>query len=286
VAKTRLIVFGLEPGPFFDDQPEIDSFVDPPPRDSVDELLDALAEATAEGGCALVIHPWWFPPESLDTLDAARSLLNVPRVGIYRTALPPLAGAVLASIAASVARQVPSAGSLFALLPQLEPELHVFAWLGNLAGLSDPAPSLLQRASSLLPGSAFGVSSWPKPSVRRLSRGDESVPVPESDQPLGLAVAPAEGDAEWVGRALEPALGGPPVVEVEATPHGPAWWGTGQLVEAVAYPLKPTPVAKRLLKGLELRKCQWCGETIASAPCPLCGAAGERQPTGEPQPAG
>ena len=185
----------------------------------------------------IVVLPQWFPPEGALRLAMARSMLDTDRVAVHETALPPLAAAVLCSLASSLAPHVPSAGVLASLLPELEAELHVFTWLGSVSGLSAPAPSFGQHLASLGPNSAFGVSSWPEPSVHKLSAGEPGVPLPEIARPSRMVVAPRNGDAAWAKDTVNRALGGLPVAEVEATPNGPSWWGTSKVVESVVFPV-------------------------------------------------
>jgi hypothetical protein len=215
----------------------------------------------------------------------ARSMLDTDRVAVHETALPPLAGAVLCSLASSLAPHMPSAGVLVSLLPELEAELHVFTWLGSVSGLSAPAPSFGQHLASLGPNSAFGVSSWPEPSVHKLSSGEPGVPLPEIERPSRMVVAPRNGDTAWARDTVNRALGGLPVAEVEATPNGPSWWGTSKVVESVVFPVDIPELAADLLAEQEQWVCRWCRELIARSPCPLCGHRGRPVRRRAPQPA-
>ena len=94
-------------------------------------LVEALASGIEAGGHVIAVLPQWFPPEGALRLAMARSMLDTDRVAVHETALPPLAGAVLCSLASALAPHVPSAGVLASLLPELEAELHVFTWLGS-----------------------------------------------------------------------------------------------------------------------------------------------------------
>ena len=248
--------------------------LEPPAADEADVLVQALASGIEAGGTVIAVLPQWFPPEGALRLAMARSMLDTDRVAVHETALPPLAAAVLCSLASSLAPHVPSAGVLASLLPELEAELHVFTWLGSVSGLSAPAPSFGQHLASLGPSSAFGVSSWPEPSVHKLSAGEPGVPLPEIARPSRMVVAPRNGDAAWAKDTVNRALGGLPVAEVEATPNGPSWWGTSKVVESVVFPVDAADLAEDLLAELEPWVCRWCRELIARSPCPLCGHRG------------
>jgi hypothetical protein len=279
-----ILAFGLKPERLVDAEGRIDAFLEVPGQDHAHLLVEAVGSGLKGGGAVLAIVPTWFAPEGLMRLEMARSILDTDRLAVHRTGLPPLAGAALASLASSVGPHLPGAGVLASLLPRLEDELHVFTWLGSVSGLSVPSPTLGQHMASLTPGTAFGVSSWPEPTVHRL-RGDDAVvvPIPELARPSALAVAPRAPDTGWVLGSVNAALGGLPVRTVEPTPQGPDWWGTQKLVESVAYPVDPAQLAADLLAELEPWVCRWCRELIASTPCPLCGhrgrpARGRRRP--------
>jgi hypothetical protein len=203
-----------------------------------------------------------------------RSMLDTHRLALYETALPPLAATVLASLASACAPFAPSAGVLASLLPELEAELHVFAWLATVTGLSTPAPSFGQHVASLTPGSAFAVSSWPEPAVHRLKGDGTAIPVPALTRPSRLVVAPRADRVDWIVNTVNPALGNLEIRRVEATPRGAEWWGTGKLVEAVAYPIDVQALVGQLVAALDPWTCRWCRELVARSPCPLCGHRG------------
>jgi hypothetical protein len=269
-----ILAFGLKPERFVGSEARIDAVLEPPPADEADVLVKALTSGIEDGGTVIAVLPQWFPPEGKLRLDMARSMLDTDRVAVHETALPPLAGAVLCSLASALAPHVPSAGLLASLLPELEGELHVFTWLGSVSGLSAPAPTFGQHLASLGPNSAFGVSSWPEPSVHKLSSGEPGVPLPEITRPSRMVIAPRNGDASWAREVVNPALGGLPVAEVEATPGGPAWWGTSKVVESVVFPVDAEDLAADLMADLDAWGCRWCRELIARSPCPLCGHRG------------
>lgn len=273
--KTPVILaFGLKPERFLGFEGRIDAVLEPPAQDDADILVRAIASGIEHGGHVVAILPQWFPPEGTLRLGMARSMLDTDRIAVHETALPPLAGAVLASLASAAGPHAPSAGVLASLLPELEAELHVFTWLGSVSGLSSPTPSFGQHVASLGPRSAFGVSSWPEPSVHKLEAGKATVPLPQIVRPSRMVVAAGNGDVEWATKVLNRELGGLPVAEVEPTPGGATWWGTSKLVESVVYPVDIPELVAELVDELEPWVCRWCRELVASAPCPLCGHRG------------
>ena len=282
-----MLVFGLRPERLIDSEGRIDAFLEPPTQQQGETLIDAVNSGIGAGGHVVAIVPQWLKGDGLHRLQMIESALDTEELTIHETPLPPLAGAVLASLASALAPHLPSTGVLVSLLPELEAELHVFAWLGSVSGLSVPAPSIGQHLASLTPGSAFGVSSYPEPSVHKVGRDGPGVPLPELHRPTRLAVSDHGGDVGWV-QAVNAALGNLEVREVEPTPNGPSWWGSGKLVESVAYPVDPAGLAAELLAATNPWTCRWCRETIARSPCPLCGHRGRppRRRAPAPAPAG
>ena len=268
-----VLVFGLKPERLIDSEGRIDAFLEAPTLEQAETLIDAVNSGVEAGGHVLAIVPQWLKGDGLQRLQMVESALDTEDLTIHETPLPPLAAAALASVASAIAPHLPSVGVLVSLLPDLEGELHVFTWLGSVSGLSVPAPSLGQHLASLTPGSAFGVSSYPEPSVHKVGRDGPGVPLPQISRPTRLAVSDHGGDVAWV-QAVNAALGNLEVRQVERTPNGPTWWGSGKLVESVAYPVDVAGLAAELLASTQPWTCRWCREQIARSPCPLCGHRG------------
>src|SRR3954447_19595601 len=196
--QPTILVLGLKPERLIDSEGRIDAFIEPPTHEQGETLVEAVRSGAEAGGHVLAIVPQWLKGDGLLRLQMVESALDDECLTIHETPLPPLAAAVLASLASAVAPHLPSRGVLVSLLPELEAELHVFTWLGSVSGLSVPAPSLGQHLASLTPGSAFGVSSYPEPTVHRLGREGVGVPLPRIDRPSRLAVSDHGGDGDWV----------------------------------------------------------------------------------------
>ena len=264
-----MLAFGLRPERLVDAEGRIDAMLAAPGDELVGTIMDALRSGVEETGAVLALVPNWVPAES--HLRMARSLLETERVAIHVTPLPPLAATVLASLTSAAGQYAPSAGVAASLMPELEAEMQVITWLGSVARLKTPAPSMAQHVASFSPGSAFAVSSYPEPAVHRAG---PDVPLPPVVRPSRLAVSSSGGDPSWLLGHVHEALGRPEVRQVEATPGGAEWWGTGKLVEAVLYPIEVDRLVQQLLGVLEQWTCRWCGELIAAAPCPMCGHRG------------
>jgi hypothetical protein len=269
-----VLVFGLRPERLLDTEGRIDAFLEPPGQEQVAVLVEAVKSGLDEGGSVIAIVPEWIGAEASARIAMVRSMLDTHRLALYETALPPLAATALASLASACAPFAPSAGVLASLLPELEAELHVFTWLGSVTGLSTPTPSFGQHLASLSPGSAFAVSSWPEPAVHRLKGDGTEIPVPQLTRPSRLVVAPHADHTDWIEHHVNPALGDLEIRRVEPTPRGAEWWGTGKLVEAVAYPLDVRALVGQLVAALDPWTCRWCRELVARSPCPLCGHRG------------
>jgi hypothetical protein len=266
-----IVVFGLKPERIVGAEGRIDAVPEPPTQEQAGLLVEALHSGIEAGGTVVAIVPEWFPPAALQRLEMARVLLDTERVAIHVTSLPPLAAAALASLASSLAPRLPSAGLLASLLDGLAGQLHTVTWLGSVSGLKRPTPSLGQHITSFSPGSAFGVSSYPEPAVHKLRNGELGVPLPTLTRPSRLVIAPRQGDEGWLTGPVNQGLGDLPVVRVDPTPQGPAYWSTSKVVEAVVCPADADALAHELMQAVDAWACRWCGELIARSPCPLCG---------------
>jgi hypothetical protein len=269
---TAIVSFGYRAERCVPGQPSVPSFTDKLTRDDYRPLFDAIADGINSRGHVIAVYPEWSAEPTLRFLETSGSALDTRKVAVHASSLPPLAGGVLAGLAAAVGLYVTASGVLHASLPALERELVVLALLGSVAGLSVPEPSMAQHLVSMMPSSTFGVTFWPEPAVKTLSRKDRSVPLPTSYRPMSLAVsASEEEDTSWIDEVVAPALGGPAVKRYGPTPLGRLWWGTQHLIEGVAYPIDVPVTARRVGEGLSTSLCRWCGEAIAAARCPFCG---------------
>jgi hypothetical protein len=276
IRAPGIVALGLRADPLIPGQAHVNSLIEPLERSDNSELVAQLAGLLRETGHAIAICPAWFAPAARLRLEMADVLLDRPRLAIHETALPPLAGGALASLAAAVAPLMPSPGGLVAALPLLEEELLWLGWLRSVSKLERPRPRLVQHAASYLPWSRFVAYSHPEPAVQRISRSEvrPSLPLELPPGEHALVYAPWTDGEGWVENVLSRALDLVPRI-VEPSPHAPSWWDTDRVVEAVVHPADMGELGARLAARLELHGCRWCGELVASSPCPFCGSAGE-----------
>ena len=162
---------GLKPERLIDSEGRIDAFLEPPTQEQTETLVEAVRSGAEAGGHVVAIMPQWLKGDGLLRLQMVQSALDDEHLTIHETPLPPLAAAVLASLASAVAPHLPSRGVLVSLLPELEAELHVFTWLGSVSGLSVPAPDARpahglaqpgQRVRRLVLSRAVGAEAGPR----------------------------------------------------------------------------------------------------------------------------
>lgn len=272
-APVTVVAVGCELDRLFSEQRPALPVPAPPQRDDLRDLFEAVSGPLRGGEHVIVVVGDWLPAESLERVHTVRSLLETDRVAICLTGLPPLAASVQAALAAALASRAPSAGALAGAIDGLGKQLVVLAWLRSVAGLRHPAVTLMDHARSALPWSSFGIGLQPTAFVGP-ARLTEGLPLAPPDQPVELLIAPSENaDLHWITAGVVPALGGVRVRQIAATLHGPEWWGTSRLVEAVGVPIDLEALADAVLPN-SVVPCRWCGEPIAGRPCPFCGDAG------------
>jgi hypothetical protein len=272
-AAVTVIGLGCELDRLFAGQPPALPIPDPPSREELRDLLDAVAGALRRDDAVIVVVGGWLPEDTLRRVRTVHSLLDTDRVAIHVTELPPLATSVVAALAAALAPLAVSAGALAGSLDAIARELYVLAWTGSVARLQHPRVSLIHHARSLVPGSAFGVGLQPEQFVVPVGRVVSEPPLAVCEHELELLVAAThKGDLAWIVDGVAPALGGVPVRQLPPTIHGEKWWGSARLAEVVGVPASLEWLERAVLPRA-VTPCIWCGEPIASSPCPLCGQA-------------
>jgi hypothetical protein len=251
--------------------------------DGLEPLADTVADALDAHGAVLAIYPTWHAEPALQQLQTIRSMLEAPRVLVHGTSLPPLAGATLAGLAAAMADRGVPPGVLAGALTGLESRLAVFAWAGSVARLRRPAPTLGQHVRSWKPRSSFWVSVQPEEAVVPLGR--QVGPLLDLALDQRVVVAGPRIDEAWLNAAAATIQRTPDHV-LDEQPLVAEWWGTGKIVEGVAYPADLDALAREL-EATRPAACGWCGEDTTAAPCPFCGMARSQdvaQPHEPPQP--
>jgi hypothetical protein len=268
---SAVLSVGYDLADLLEGAPPVSVFPEALSRDDLDGAAEAIDAGLHHSGYALVVYPAWLGDATLRRLETIRAALGSGRLALHGSALPPLAGGVLANLAAALAAHLTSPGQLVAALADLERELVVVSWLGSLTRLKEPVPSVLLHMASWSPRSAFGVVLAPEPAIVRADRAGASLPLERADGPMRLVLSAQPGaDPAWLSAAVAAALGAVPTDLVAATTHGCEWWGTSRLVESVAYPTDLADLAEQLAARHRLRLCGWCSEAIGTPSCPFC----------------
>lgn len=273
---TAVLSVGYDLPQMLESAPPVITYPEALERDDLDGATKTIDAALQRSGHALVVYPKWLEEPTLRRLETIRAVLATGRLALYGSALPPLAGGVLCNLASALTAQITRPGQLVAALGALERKLVVVSWLGSVTGLKQPEPSLRQHLGSLLPRSSYGVVLQPEHSILRLDRPGQELALRRAQRPMELVIAAREGcEMSWLTDSVNAVLGRQQTRAVAATHHGPEWWGTSRLVEAVAYPTALAELTRELAIGQRLHLCRWCSEAIVSAPCPFCRGADE-----------
>lgn len=240
-------------------------------RDDLSHLIEQVAEQVGPHDSAIVIYPQWSAEPTLRRLQTVRTARADTALAGHGCALPPLAGAVLASYAAALAAEGVTGGALLAGIGRIEAQLLRVTWLSRVSGLVDPSPSVWQHLLSLWPTTAFAVVNQPFPLVKRLTNDDRALDLPRQRERVGVVVADHDGDAGWVEEEVVPALDGPPVQEVAASALAANFWGCRRITEVVTYPLEPAALRAELEAAEVVRPCDWCRQDVAGPSCVFCG---------------
>lgn len=269
----QLVAVGYKPAAFLPGQTGVAAFSAGVDREGLNDFADLAGETVRAGGTVVAMYPRWAAEPSRRRLQTVRAALDTTRCVLFPVDLPPLAGSVMVSLAEAVRPHVDHPARLIGALPSLSQQIIITAWLSRLGGLRSPTPTVWQHAVSLLPWTAFGVTTYPEPTIKRLTTADPCVTLPEvsAHAELGLAVASAGGDIEWAREVLAPALGHPELIEVPPPPLAPCWWGGGPSLEAVIYPRDVAATAAHVTQRVLLRHCDSCAQESPFDVCPFCG---------------
>lgn len=246
---TAVLGVGFPLERFVDGQPHVPTYATAIGREELDGFVALVRDGLDRFGDVVVLYPDWAAEPTLRSLQTVRAALATPHLVGYPCTTSPLAGSVVLALAATLAASGMPAPRLLAALPQLEEQVVTAAWLPRLSGLASPAPTVLQHLVSLLPGTAFVVTSWPEAAIRR-ARGDELPPLPRAQAALGVALADAGGDVGWVERCVVAPLRPARVVRCAPSPHAASWWGCRRSVEAVLYPLDVAATGAHLVPAV------------------------------------
>ncbi|MCH0541081.1 hypothetical protein I3F58_16200 [Streptomyces sp. MUM 203J] len=243
------------------------ALLQPPEAQSLDAALAEMRELAEEQGHVLVLYPASLPGAFERRLHTVRSLLENERIALLRSSLPPLALAVLVRQLRQLSVAGFSAGVVASAARLLTHYLHAGAQLTSVAKLDRVPVSLRAHAKSWVPGAQFGVVAAPAPQLVRIGNGDLNGP-PFATR---LAVARGQLQSDWVTATLAPAWQARAVHEVELPGDSALWWGTGRLVEFVAY-LPEYAMVHQLVSSVLRTRCHWCGAELIGDRCAFCSA--------------
>lgn len=240
--------------------------------DPVVELASIAAPALDAGDTVVVVVPTWPGDPQLRQFQTLRSSLDTTRLVIHSTPLPPLAATAFATLLAEcVAVPDVTSADLLAHAEDLEDTVVGAAWLGTVAGLRWPVPTMRQHARSLLPRSRYAAIIDDRPRIVRLGR-DEHVPLPTADE-VGWRVAMAigDGDVSCAEASVSRVTSSERVSRTPLDRASRSWWGTDHLVELALFPHDVPTVADYLVASRPAHQCGWCDQTFAQTTCPFCG---------------
>ena len=245
-----------------------------PAADQVGVLVEALSSGLQAGGHVIAIAPDWAGPAAAERLQMARSMLDTHRIAVHETALPPLAATVLASLVLGLrrARAVRRRARVAAARARGRAARHHVAGQRGRPVDAHPVVRPAPREPHARQRVRRQLVSGARPCTG-IGGSRAAVPLPRLERPSRLVVAPRDGDVAWLRDVVNPALGGSRRAR-SSRRRRQKWWGTGKLVEAVAYPVDVERLTEELTAALDPWVCRWCRELIARSPCPLCGHRG------------
>lgn len=248
-------------------------------RDGYAELTDLLRSRLDAGDLVVALVDARTEEPLHTQLASVRSALETTRLVVHVTSLPPLAAAALVRTVTELdAAGVVPPGVLASGLARLERAVVSAAWLGSVAKLRHPSPSLGMHARSWFKSTGFAAVLDDAPRVVRHKGPDAVIPLPDLDPDVDHRVFVGTGRAELGPvEATLAQLEGAEIVHVPARRSSVAWWGTEHLVELAILPRSPGALGRIVVGAADGRdetvRCDWCGEIVAAATCPLCGAA-------------
>jgi hypothetical protein len=213
------------------------------------------------------------PPEPADPvrrrMHTLRAALDSERLAIVPVDLPPLAGALLAEQLRQLAGTDLGPGVLAGAARLLSHYLYAGALLGSVAKLDRIDVPVGAHLKSLVPGRHFAAIAHPEPYL---------APADDSAVPAGpafvtqLAVAIGQGvDPGWVKGPLARAWRTQYTRNVPLPSDSARWWGTGRLVEFVAY-IADVGVLYQVVTSVRRDTCGWCGLEVIGDQCLFCSA--------------
>ncbi|MFE2556428.1 hypothetical protein ACFXGT_10395 [Streptomyces sp. NPDC059352] len=255
----------------------------PPGTRSLDASIADMQQLLARYGSVVVVCPTSAPAAVEQRLRAVRGLLESDRIALVRTDLPPLGAAVLVRQLRQLAACDFSPGVLASAARLLAHYIYAGAVLGSVSRLDRVPVSLSSHLKGWLPGAHFAVLAGPTPQIVRVG-GSAEQPLAGPEFATQLLLARGQLQTDWPATALVPAWQIQGAVQETALPEtSPGWWGTGKLVEFVAY-LPDLPVLYQLVASVRRETCHWCGFELIGDRCGFCAAPLTALPALVPEP--
>ena len=231
-------------------------------------LMRVVASLEAYGHVVALV-----PPDPADPvrrrMHTLRAALDADRVAIVPVDLPPLAGALLVEQLRQLANTDLGPGVLAGAARLLSHYLYSGALLGSVAKLDRIDVPVGAHLKSLVPGRLFAALAHPEP---YLGVADVTAMPSGPSFLTQLAVATGHGvDPGWVKGALAQAWRTQFTRDVPLPPDSASWWGTGRLVEFVAY-IADVGVLYQVVTSVRRDTCGWCGLEVIGDQCLFCSA--------------
>lgn len=231
-------------------------------------LMRVVATLEAYGHVVALV-----PPDPADPvrrrMHTMRAALEADRVAIVPVDLPPLAGALLAEQLRQLAGTDLGPGVLAGAAKLLSHYLYSGALLGSVAKLDRLDVPVGAHLKSLVPGRHFAALAHPEP---YLGEADVASMPPGPAFLTQLAVATGHGlDPGWVKGELARAWRTQYTRDVPLPVDSARWWGTGKLVEFVAY-IADVGVLYQVVTSVRRDTCGWCGLEVIGDQCLFCSA--------------
>lgn len=242
-------------------------------RDPIAELGGQVGAVLREGGTVIAVLPSWADEPTRRHLQTVRSAFDTTRLVLHTTDLPPLAASAFASLLADCAQDpTVTPPTLLTGIRDLERRVVGAAWLGSVAKLKHPAPSLRMHARSWLPGGAFAAIVDDEPRVEPLPKDAQvAIPLPPPDAAGSqVLMAIGTGDVARVERSLVARLPDAPITRYTISPASQQWWGTERLIELAVRPRDVDAVVRQLVTAAPQGRCPWCDTPTRDRVCPFC----------------
>jgi hypothetical protein len=248
-------------------------------------LLRVVATLEAYGHLVALVPPGPDDP-ARRRMHTLRAALEADRVAIVPVDLPPLAGSLLAEQLRRLSATDLGPGVLAGAARLLSYYLYSGALLGSIARLDRIPVSVGAQLKSYVPRRHFAAFAHPEPRLAEAGADPRAIPPgPAYLTQLAFAPGPGAPDPAWVTGPLAHAWRSQHVREVALPPDSARWWGTGRLVEFVAY-IADVGMLYQLVTSVRRNSCSWCGLEVIGDQCLFCSArvgSGVRTPQGDRQ---